>query len=90
MNLLDAVRVLPSLDERLTIYAARPWNEGSSVKLVYDCGSEREEAVSTEYSYFLEVPIANQLLEDWSATLKHEPSLVEKCARLISYAINDA
>ncbi len=40
--------------------------------------------------YFLEVFIARDFLDDWTASVEEFPSLREKCARLIHYDINDA
>jgi hypothetical protein len=40
--------------------------------------------------YFLEVFIAREFLEDWRTNLEAEPTLEQKCARLIKYATDDA
>ena len=41
-------------------------------------------------TYFLEVFIARDVLDDWTASLQGPPTLEDKCTRLIDYAINDA
>ena len=92
MKLLEAVLDLETLDEESTIYAAEPWAEGSTVVIEREPanGGLPEEATKLGLKYFLEVFIARDFLEDWTANLGDEPSLSEKCKRLIYYAINDA
>jgi hypothetical protein len=48
------------------------------------------EAEKLGMAYFLDVFIAREFLEDWIGNLNAEPTLQEKCARLIQYAMNDA
>jgi hypothetical protein len=40
--------------------------------------------------YFLEVSIAREFLHDWLGNPGAEPTLADKCARLITYAESDA
>ena len=40
--------------------------------------------------YFLEVFIARDFIESWTANCDTQPTLQQKCARLIEYAANDA
>ena len=92
MNLLEAVRDLETLDEESTIYAVEPWTESSAVVVEREpeTGGVPENAQKLGMKYFLEIFIARDFLEDWTASLDAEPSLAEKCARLIDYAIHDA
>jgi hypothetical protein len=41
-------------------------------------------------SYFLEVSIAREFLEDWQASLPNPVTSTQRCDRLIEYALNDA
>ena len=90
MTLLEVVRDLDSFDKMSTIFAVEPFSEHSEVVV-----SDREEseiapkwAVERGVTYFLEVFIAREVLEDW--VIDKEPTLLEKCRRIIQYAINDA
>lgn len=90
--LIDAVRDLDSLDKGSTIYAAEPWAEDSPavVSPEPDPGGVPGDAQELGMKYFLEVFLARDFLVGWAANLKAEPTLQEKCARLIQYAITDA
>ncbi len=48
------------------------------------------EAQGLRMQYFLEVFVARDILEGWAVNQEREPTLQEKCARLILYAITDA
>lgn len=48
------------------------------------------EAVSLGARYFLEVHIATEVLEGFVAEAPESPSALERCARVIRYAIDDA
>ena len=92
MTLIEAIRDLASLDEEHTIYAAKPWTPDSEVVLAEEpeSGGLPEEAKRRGVKYFLEVFIAREVLDGWLENLKTQPSLEEKCKRIIEYAINDA
>jgi hypothetical protein len=92
MRLLELVRTLDSLDIESTIYALEPWTENSKALVASepDSGGLPADAKELGLKYFLELFIARQFLEDWVGSLGTEPTLQEKCARLIQYAINDA
>ena len=47
------------------------------------------EAARLELKYFLEVFIAHEFIEDWGANLDANPTLRDKCERLIQYAEKD-
>lgn len=92
MTLIEVVDALESLNEESTIYASEPWTDSSTAVVARESESGRSPDAAQELglTYFLEVFIARQFLEGWTAHLDAEPTLQEKCARLIEYAINDA
>jgi hypothetical protein len=92
MNLLEAIRDLDSLDEGSTIWAAEPWTEDSEVVVEPepDSGVPPPEARGLGLKYFLEVFLVRDFLQGWTRNLDAEPTLQEKCAKLIQYAITDA
>jgi hypothetical protein len=92
MTLLALISTLDKLDEADTIYAAEPWTENSTAIAVPEpvvCGLPAE-AEKLGLKYFLEVFIAREFLADWMGNLDNEPTVHEKCARLIQYGIKDA
>jgi hypothetical protein len=92
MTLLDAVERLDSLDDDSTIYATEPWTETSHAITVTEPDGRFPSAQATRagFRYFLEVSIPRDFLDGWTTNVAQAPSLREKCARLIKYAINDA
>jgi hypothetical protein len=100
MNLRDVISSLSELPKEATIFAERI--KGSfapeSRTVVLELSDEelrrpvgviaKERAPGT--AYFLEVSIATEFLQGWSASLGRQPSLSETCARLIQYADKDA
>jgi len=92
MRLIEAIRDLDSLDEESTIYAAEPWNENSEAIVAREpeAGGLPSEAERLGLKYFLEVFIAREVIEGWMSNLDAQPTLQQKCARLIKYAITDA
>lgn len=92
ITLFEAVENLDTLDNESTIYAAQPWAPSSVAVVAPEpvSGGLPPEAEQQALKYFLEVFIARNFLEDWSANLDAQPTLQEKCARLIQYAITDA
>lgn len=92
MTLHDIIHVLDQLNEFDTIYAKEPWRV-DSLAIVFsepDCGGLPPEAQALDLSYFIEVAIAREFLEDWVSSSSGSVSTKEKCERLIQYAINDA
>jgi hypothetical protein len=91
-TLLGVIEELGSVDGELTIYAATPWTESSKAVVPREPASVNlpAEAQTLGLKYFLEVAIARDFLEDWAASLGHEPSKQERCERLIQYAVSDA
>jgi hypothetical protein len=92
MTLLEAVDKLDSLNKASTIFAAEPWTANSQVIVATEPDSDGvpEEARKLGLKYFLEIFVAREFLEGWIANKKPEPTVHEKCARLIKYAITDA
>ena len=92
MTLIEAIENLGTLDEESTIYASEPWTAGSTTIVAPEPkdGGLPPDAAKLGLKYFLEIFIARDFLDDWVANLDAEPTLQEKCARLIQYAIKDA
>ena len=89
MKLIEIVRDLGSFDSEEDIYASEPWTAGCEAIVTPE--SNMSSAVERlNMKYFLEVFIARDFLNAWSASLEDAPTLQEKCARLIQYAIHDA
>lgn len=90
--LRDLVSNLSKLDLNLTIYAREPWSADSEALVAPepDEGGVPEDAARMQMKYFLEVHIAREFLQDWSAALPRAPSVEEQCGRLIRYAYYDA
>jgi hypothetical protein len=91
-KLLDIVRLLPSLDSDLTIYAVKPWTCESTAVVAPepDDGGVPSEAQRNGAVYFIEVFIATEFLEGWLESEGRKASAREQCERLIQYAVNDA
>jgi hypothetical protein len=92
VRLADIAKRLSEFDRNDTIYASEPWTEGSHAIVAPEpeSGGLPPEAAKAGMKYFLEVSIASDFVEDWTASLHDEPSASAVCARLIQYAINDA
>jgi len=90
MTLIEAIRDLENHDSQATIYATVPWSEESRAVVAFEPEVGGVPAEAEYLSYFLEVFVARDFLEDWKSTLEFSPTLQERCARLIQYAINDA
>ncbi|PTY04247.1 hypothetical protein DB347_20330 [Opitutaceae bacterium EW11] len=92
MTLLEATNKLGEFDPEHTIYAVEPWSPTSTAIV----GAEPQEGTvpadpeSRGMSYFLEISVAQDFIEDLEASLPKKPSANERCQRLIDYAINDA
>ena len=92
MTLLDVIRDLDSFDNEGIICATKPWTENSQAIVVVEPQARRipAEAEKLGMDYFLDVFIVREFLEDWTANLHTEPTLKQKCERVIKYAIADA
>jgi|GEM_PF-1262954 len=90
MNLGTLIDHLPSgLDDRLCIFAAKPWSAISPAVAVQLDNEFKppKEVVEQGLDYFLEVHIAVEALEVFG---DRQPSEAEKREFLIFYAENDA
>ena len=91
MTLLETTRDLMSFDQEYVICAVAPFAENSQAIVVPAPESGLvSEIESPGFKYFLEVSIAREVLDGWRSNLSIEPTLEEKCARLIKYANTDA
>ena len=92
MTLIEVIRNLESFDKEGTICARKPWAESSEAVVLVESQAQQlpAEAKKLGMDYFLEVFIARNFLEGWIANLDTQPTLTEKCARVIKYAITDA
>jgi hypothetical protein len=90
MTLSEVIRDLENHEAEATIYALEPWSEDSLAVVAFepDGGGLPEEAKNL--SYFLEVFVARDFIEDWLPSLDSSPTPQELCSRLIQYATNDA
>jgi hypothetical protein len=89
-KLIEIVRDLDASDDEGTIYAAQPWNENSEAIVARETPQGVDQYKSLRLEYFIEVFIARDFLKGWIANLGAEPTLQQKCSRLIHYARDDA
>lgn len=92
MKLLEVVRELGIFEGDETIYATEPWTVDSPaiVDVEPESGGVSTSASEQGMTYFLEVFVARDFLEDWMAMHDKSPTLREQCERLIRYAVDDA
>lgn len=91
MNILDVIRDLDRFDPAHTIYAREPWGPEAEAMVVEEPEEgDPEEPLRLGFKYFLEIYTAKEGLEGWEKNIKRVPTLDEKCARVIYYAIYDA
>lgn len=93
-TLIEIAAAYKELDAEDTIFAKKPWTGQSEAVVMRDVdGRVPDEAKSLGLDYFLEISITNEFLDawvDWSRTQGAEPTLEQKCQRLIQYATYDA
>lgn len=91
-SLLKLIKELKALDKEDTIYAAKPWTTKSKAIVLREpvSGEIPQEAKDLGLSYFIEVYIACDFIEEWEKSFHIAASAEKKCLRLIEYAINDA
>ncbi|MFW1956797.1 hypothetical protein ACG91D_14610 [Acinetobacter guillouiae] len=64
-----------------------PWAIEANIQIIPDDQSQTVLDINgKKYTYFLEIFIINELLEEFS---EKNMTLEEKCQRIIEYAIND-
>ncbi|WP_189411527.1 hypothetical protein [Neogemmobacter tilapiae] len=92
MTLLDVIEKLEEFDVEATIYSCQPWTPVSKTTVCNEpqTGGLPKEAVDLEASYFLEIAIARDFVEDWLASQTNRPTSAEMCQRIIQYARDDA
>ncbi len=93
MKLIQIIGELPSCDTadtESTIYASEPWTTESEAIVARESEMSPSVLERLKMKYFLEVLVARDFLNDWIASLEKAPTVEERCARLIHYAINDA
>jgi hypothetical protein len=79
------------LTEEGVICGAWPFTEKSEAIVVRRPESGRvAEIEKPGFKYFLEVSVAREFREGWLSNVVKEPTIQEKCARLIHYANFDA
>ncbi|WP_376748469.1 hypothetical protein [Kosakonia cowanii] len=92
MTLSDLIDQLDSFGEEKTIYAKQPWHPDTVATVADepDDGGKPNEASKIGAEYFLEIFLANDFLGGWISHLDKEPTVEEKCLRLIKYAEDNA
>ena len=92
MTLNEFIDQIDSFDEEYTIYVKKPWKPDSETIIAAEPieGGIPEDAVKINAEYFLEIFLAKEFLEGWILSVNNNPSVKEKCLRLIEYAENDA
>jgi hypothetical protein len=92
LTLLEAVEQISSLNINATIYASEPWTPQAIVMIMEEdsAGGPPAAARASNLTYFIEVEIAQQFLEDLQGSTQRLQSSVDICKRLIAYAENDA
>lgn len=90
MKLIDVVGELASFDSQNTIYASEPWTPDCEAIVAPESAMPPVTLERLKVKYFLEVFVARDFLDDWTASAYKSPTLRESCARLIHYPIYDA
>jgi hypothetical protein len=90
-TLIDIIENLASCDAEATIYACEPWTETSKAMVARepDEGGVPPEAAQAGMSYFLEIFIATEVVEDWVRDFGRR-SAAWLCQKVIHYAVYDA
>lgn len=92
MTLLEITESLAKFDPDHTIYAVSPWTPSSAAIVAAEPqgGGRPSDAVKFGMSYFLEIFVAQEFLQEWQPDTQNAPSACECCERLIGYANKDA
>ena len=90
-KLIEVVANLAYYDPE-TVYAPKPWTCDSEATVARepDQGGLPPEAESRGAVYFIEVFVAKEFLEGWTASEGRPTSAREQCEQLIRHAICDA
>jgi len=82
---------LEESDEDQTIYAAEPWNPESDALLAIEGNPEADAALDAGLRYFIEVSIAQDVIETWIHWRNGRiPTPLEIANAVIFYATNDS
>lgn len=92
MTLSEVVALIETIDGTLTIFAAKPWRgDSEAIVAPYPDGyTLPPEAAANGLSYFVEVYIAQDIVQNWIEKPFAETTLEERLARVIYYAEHDA
>jgi hypothetical protein len=92
VSLVEAVERLSEFHSDDTIYASEPWSATSDAIIAREreAGGLPANAAEAGMTYFLEISIARDFLEDWIASQEEKPSSAAICQRIIQYAAYDA
>jgi hypothetical protein len=92
VTLTDVCSRLHVFDRESTIYAREPWTPASDaiVAVEPEDGGLPDTARRAGMTYFIEVFIALEVLEDWDSNVSVPPNPAARVQRLIEYAIHDA
>lgn len=92
MKLTDLIEDIESKDEEAIIFLEDIQNSDSDIILSYsEAGDDGKKEVSGRlYYYLIEIFLAKEFIEDWTAGLTFKPTPEEIAIRLYDYAINDA
>ena len=92
MKLVDLVNTINSVDEESIIFQEDRDFFDSNIILSFaeegDGGIKQKEG--RKYYYLIEVFLAKEFIDDWTASLDYKPAADEIAKRLYDYAINDA
>jgi len=73
------------------ICATEPFTQQSEVIIVTSSESGAVKEIERPgFKYFLEVLVAQGIIEDWINSVAKKPTVQERCERLIHYALFDA
>lgn len=93
MRLVDLIKILPEVDDELTIFL-EDINDYNSELLLVHCeeegGSILKISEGKSFHYLLEIFLAKEFVEDWTNSSTHAPTADEIAKRLYEYGINDA
>jgi hypothetical protein len=92
ITLIKLIQRLEAIDNKSTIYAAKPWTENSRALVLSEPESEElpPGAKKLGLKYFLGISIARDFPEDLAANLNTELTIQQKFARLLQHPIQDA
>ncbi|MCF0265847.1 hypothetical protein KW868_15485 [Acinetobacter guillouiae] len=88
MDLIHCLQRIDQYSSEEILFVEEPWAIEANIQIIPDDQSQTVLDINgKKYTYFLEIFIINELLEEFS---EKNMTLEEKCRRIIEYAINDA